>query len=83
MFCKELILQYFDKTKPIRVETNKSKKIIEGVYVSKILLKIGILLLIIYTKNTKLLVIVKRFKTWHYYLEEAVYTTLVLTDYNN
>ena len=35
------------------------------------------------TYNQELLVIVKTFKTWRYYLEGCKYEVLVLTDHNN
>lgn len=35
------------------------------------------------THNSKLLAIVKTFKTWRHYLEDCKYEILILTDYKN
>ena len=93
-FCKERVLQHFDVSKPIKLETNASEKAIGGVlwqhnkemnrhpiaYYSCKMLSAERNYEIY---NAKLLVIVEGFKTWHHYLKKAAYIILVLTDHNN
>lgn len=93
-FCKEHILQYFDVSKPIRLETDASRKTIGGVLcqqninknwhpVAYYLRKMLPIKRNYETHNAELLVIVKGFKTWRHYFERAAHTILVLTDHNN
>ena len=91
---KKSVLQHFDVSKPIRVETDASGKAIEGILwqqdtnkkwhpVAYYLYKMQSAKLNYETHNAELLAIVKSFKIWHHYLEKATYTILVLTDHNN
>lgn len=94
VFCEEPILQYFDVSKPIRLETDASGKAIGGVfcqqdtdmnwhpvaYYSRKMLPAEPNY---ETHDAVLLAIVDGFKTWRYYLEGAAHTILVLTDHKN
>ena len=93
-FCKEPVLQHFDVSKPIRLETDASGKAIGGVlcqqdtdmnwhpvaYYSRKMLPAE---RNYETHDAELLAIVEGFKTWRHYLEGAAHTILVLTDHNN
>ncbi len=93
-FCEEPVLQHFDVSKPIRLETDASGKAIGGVlcqqdayinwhlvaYYSSKMLPAE---LSYETHNNELLAIVEAFKTWRYYLEGAAHTILIFTDHNN
>ena len=93
-FCKELVLQHFDVSKPIRLETNASGKAIGGVLcqqdkemnwhpIAYDLHKMLPAERNYETHDTELLAIVEGFKTWRHYLGGAAHTILVLTDHNN
>ena len=93
-FCEERVLQHFDVSKPIRVKTDASRKVIGGVlcqqntdnnwylvaYYSR---KIAPAERNYETHDAELLVIVEGFRTWRHYLKGATHTILVLTDHNN
>ena len=92
-FCKEPVLQHFDMSKPIRLETDASRKAIRDVlyqqdkeinwhpifYSRKILAVEENYEM----HDAELLAIIEGFKTWRHYLEGAAYTILVLTDHIN
>ena len=93
-FCKELVLQHFDVSKLIRLETDISSKIIGDVLCQQDTNK-NWHLVIYYlhkilpiernyeTHNAKLLAIVEDFQTWRHYFEGTVYTILMLINHNN
>lgn len=58
-FCKESVLQYFDMSKPVRLEIEASRKSIRAVYTKKIMIRIGTWLLIICARCTLLSEIMK------------------------
>ena len=75
-FFKKPVLQHFDVSKPIRLKTNASGKVIEGmlcqqnkeIYWHPIVYYLPKMLFVernYKTHNVKLLVIVESFKTWH------------------
>ena len=93
-FCKELVLQHFDMSKPISLETDISGKTIGGVLCQQDIDKNWHPVAYYLCKmlpaernyeihDAELLAIVEGFKTWRHYLEGAAYTILVLTDHNN
>ena len=94
IFCKEPVLQHFNVSKLIRLETNASRKAIGGVLcqqdtdmnwhlVAYYLRKMLPAEQNYETYDAESLAIVERFKTSCHYLKGAAHTILILTDYNN
>ena len=93
-FCEEFVLQHFNLSKPIRLETDASGKGIGGVLCQQDMEMNGHPVAYYWRKmlpaernyethDAELLAIVESFKTWRHYLEGADHTILVLTDHNN
>ncbi len=87
-------MQYFDLTKPIKLETDVSGKAIGGVWCQRdadmnwhhIAYYSGKMLPVEWnyeTHNSELLAIVDTFKTWRHYLKGKTNAILVFTDHNN
>lgn len=88
------VLQHFDRSKPIRLDTDASGKTIGCVVYQQDNDKHWYLVAYYSCKmhpaehnyethDAELLPIIEGFKTWRHYLEGAAHTILVLIDYNN
>ena len=95
-FLKASILHHFDLECHIRIETDVSGYAISGVFNQLTLLNLGRWHPMAFytqkmipaetkyeTHNSKLLAIVKAFKTWRYYLKRSQHELLVLNNHNN
>lgn len=93
-FYKEFVLQHFKISKFIMLKTDPFEKIIDNVLFQQdtnknwhpvvyYLCKILFVERNYKTYNSKLLAIIKGFKTWRHYFKKAAYTILVLTYHNN